>query len=242
MDETVEGGRTSLGVGSVTWGGDRKEKERTWRQERESFPYITDKALDIQTALKHDDKTATLISQIPHKSLNRQTLIPISFTSWTNQITPVKTCFIHTIIPKIIHLNQHYLTQLTQVNKHNPGYKAVNWRTLARVCKIWKWLIWPIPFDLVQLQQSSPPSQWFELRVFSGWQHRCDSRLDWIKQLQPNQRGETFSFITASRKLWVILQWLCSALVSGYFWLIKQHRTEKDHRYWSDISLGRSCI
>lgn len=38
------------------------KKTRGHEDRRESFPYITDKALDVQNTLKHDNKTATLIS------------------------------------------------------------------------------------------------------------------------------------------------------------------------------------
>lgn len=37
------------------------KKRRGHEDRRESFPYITDKALDIQRTLKHKNKTATLI-------------------------------------------------------------------------------------------------------------------------------------------------------------------------------------
>jgi len=46
------------------------EKNRRGHEERrESFPYITDKALDIKKTLKHNNKTATLIiSSIPQNT------------------------------------------------------------------------------------------------------------------------------------------------------------------------------
>lgn len=59
MDETVEVGDTSLSIRSVMW---RQERKQVDMKTGQSFQYITDKALDIQPTLKHNNKTATLIS------------------------------------------------------------------------------------------------------------------------------------------------------------------------------------
>lgn len=46
-------------------------KERRGREDRrESFPYITDKALDIQNKLKHNNKAATLTTSFKTETLN----------------------------------------------------------------------------------------------------------------------------------------------------------------------------
>lgn len=105
------------------------KKTSAHEDRRESFPHITDKALDIQTALKHNNKSATRISWIPHTSQTAK--------NWFQYLLPL----FHTRNHTENHSLRSTLKILTQVNKHNPGYKAVNWMNLAHVCKIWKWLI-----------------------------------------------------------------------------------------------------